>query len=145
MKSLAELLSQLKERELSSKFVLNCTLAQTRVLKLVSSKSVRSLVSKSSGGQGSYGHGVELVRNLALWPVLVRVESSLAEGQLCYKDTPEPHKWLIEITIQPNRGSREIVGLLECEKKLSGRDGILVTFSNQRGDADSVFLEVMVD
>ncbi len=120
-------------------FVHNCVLVRSHVID-IGDKPVRSL---SPGG--SYGHAIELVRNLALWPLEFLVRTKVKDTrQLQYRNTNRPREWAFKTRLHPNHGDKQ-VALLECVGKKSGKDELFTTLSSDAGYVDTLTLEIKID
>jgi hypothetical protein len=92
----------------------------------------------------TYGHVVELVRNYAIWPVTVQVESSLADGhQLSFQF--DPTKWEFSAELLPNHGLGPRTEVLYCKGRVSGKDELLTKFTCNSGHADTMTLEINIE
>lgn len=77
---------------------------------------------------GDYGHGVELYKNEALWPIPVVVSCKIRhQGQIAF-DRGESQQWDFFAELLPKRGYSEQTRLLKCVGRSTGRDHIDVTF-----------------
>lgn len=118
-----------------------CVLVKSRIVDLLTDKEVKRLARASR-----YGHSLDLRENLSLWPIEIYVRSNIrTPGQLEYRDTPAAEAWEFVTELEPNRGLGETVALLDCKAKISGKDALVMRFLSNRGDDDSVTLEVRID
>lgn len=94
---------------------------------------------------GSYGHGVELYRNFALWPVQVTVSTDLkADDQLKF-DRDDPVHWAFTAELYPNRGAVEQTRLMKCCSLTSGRAQVVVTIRTNANFSDWVSISLTIE
>ena len=124
---------------MKEQFILNFVLARSRLLN-VKGEEVGTLHPPLG-----YQHGLELVRNLSLWPVEIQVKSSIQKRDQVHYNGADPGSWQFEAVLLPNHGSGEQFAPLECSAKTSGRDEIFSEFVAGGGYKDTLTLEVKIE
>jgi hypothetical protein len=127
--------------------VLNFIVVRNRILD-AQHRPVRKIHAfpDGSGHSTQYIHGIELVKNLSLWPVEVNVRSLLqTEVQLRYVQTAAATEWEFKTALLPNRGYSEQYALLECVKKTSGQEEVSSNFQTDGGYADDLALRIEIE
>jgi hypothetical protein len=100
-------------------------------------------VEKIAPGQ-SYGHGIEIVKNYALWPYDLNVQTVVQNNnQLAFIDhgTPKP-SWGFKSFVPANHGIGEHVMLLGCIAKVTNKDFLSTTVTFGGPHVDTLTLEV---
>jgi len=93
----------------------------------------------------SYGHNINFVRNMALWPLELEVRTTIKnENQLTYLETGRYNEWIFEVSLQPFHGDARTAVLL-CMKKESGVDEVFTTIISDSGYEDKVSLEIVIE
>jgi hypothetical protein len=132
------LLEKLVPDHKNERLVLNTVHIKNRVL-----GSEGSTITTLSAG-GTYGHSVELLRNYAIWPVIIQVESSLADSQqLSFQLAP--NKWEFSAELLPNHGLGPRTEVLYCRQRVSGKDEIFTKFTCNSGHADTMTLGINIE
>ncbi len=94
--------------------VLNFIVVRSRVLD-AQHRPVRRIhaVANQTAEGIKYLHGIELLKNLSLWPVELDVRSSIqTRTQVRYVQTTAENEWAFKATLLPNRGFPEQYALL---------------------------------
>ena len=93
----------------------------------------------------NYGHGVELYRNFALWPIRVSVSTDLdADNQLKF-DRDDPARWGFTVELYPNRGAAEQTRLMKCCARTSGRAQVVVNIKTNANLSDWVAISLKIE
>lgn len=93
----------------------------------------------------TYGHSIEFLKNMALWPLELRVETDIAHShQLEYLNTQTPKEWICVVTLHPNHRDKK-VALLYCIQRETGEDEIRTRVISNAGFEDSVTVGVEID
>jgi hypothetical protein len=127
--------------------ILNYIVVRTRILD-AQHRPVKKMhaVPDELGVGMNYLHGIELVKNLSLWPVELDVDSSLqSSSQVRYVQTAADNKWYFKTALLPNRGFSEQYALMECRKRVSGREEVSSNFLTDSGYTDSLSLPIEIE
>ena len=120
-------------------FVNNSVLITSRILQEES-----SLAHKLRPGN-TYGHTIELGRNLALWPLEFLLESSVKDTQqISYVGTHRPREWVFRTQLDPFHGDKQ-TAILACNGKRSGEDEIVTHVSSNSGHRDTLTVPVEIE
>jgi hypothetical protein len=123
---------------MEERFVFNAVLARSRVVDK-GGDQVKNLKPETN-----YNHGLELVRNLSLWPLEITVRSCTQDkARLRYLGVPG-EDWEFIAQLNPNHGSGERVVTIECLKGASGQCEIVSNFSTDGGYQDVLGLGVRI-
>ena len=120
------------------RLILNTVHIRNRVL-ASNGKSVTTAVAGET-----YGHSIDLIRNYALWPVTVRVESSLPDtDQLSFQSAPD--KWGFTSELLPNHGWGPATEVLYCRERRSGSAEINSKITCNSGHSDTMTLGLKIE
>jgi hypothetical protein len=89
----------------------------------------------------SYGHGVELVRNYALWPITVYVNNRTSAVHLA-NFNPGNAEWGFTAELLPNHGTTEVRQLLTCHSSAAPTVEIRTEYLLSSGESDASTLEL---
>jgi len=114
---------------------------RSRLMDLLRDKEIEELTSGSK-----YGHQTHVGPNLSLWPAQLSVRSAVQDVlQICYQGTQDaPEAWAFLVSLNPDQELAEQVALLECRGKTSGRDRLVVSLRTDRGDSDTISLDILI-
>jgi hypothetical protein len=93
----------------------------------------------------SYGHGIELVRNYALWPITAYVNSRVSSVATASFAPPNPDEWGFIAELLPNHGYDETRQLITCKSSRMSQVEIRTEFLLASGESDTSTLKVKVN
>jgi len=101
------------------------------------------VVKKLAPGQ-NYGHGIEVLRNYALWPYDLNIQTDLQNNyQLAFiEEGKQKLSWGFKAFVPANHGIGEHVVLMECIAKRTNKDLLSTTISFGGPYVDKLPLEV---
>lgn len=124
-------------RDVKAKIVVGALLMKTRVL------NSNSEPTKILDQGEAYGFGVELVRNIGLWPLNVDILSRVSDmAIISFGDGQDI--WHERAEVLPYRGRSEMVELLNCHSSNANSAFIRTTVSLVSGDNDTTTLELQI-
>ena len=92
----------------------------------------------------TYGHTVEMVRNYAIWPIKVDVQSTITSSeQISFQSNPR--RWDFVGELLPNHGLGPRTEIIYCRSRTSGKEEILTRFTLSSGHTDTMTLEIEVE
>jgi hypothetical protein len=90
-----------------------------------------------------YGHGIELVRHCALWPISVLVQSTVNSTEvICY--SLDSKSWDFIADLLPNQGYPEVTKLMTCRSAKVSDTEIRTEILLSTGESDTISLKLKV-
>jgi len=92
----------------------------------------------------SYGHGIQILHNYALWPYEAEAETELGTiSKLSFRDGRK--EWKASLKAEQNHGSGEVVELLMCHSGQAANEELRTKVVFNTGHADTITLSVRVN
>jgi hypothetical protein len=121
-------------------FVMNTVLVRSRILFEKSDK-----VASTLHPGFAYGHNIEFVRNMALWPLELQVHTKIKnEDQLRYLNTNSGWEWGFEVSLPPYHGDQR-TAVVDCLNNISGTDDLFTSILSNAGYRDTVSIQIEIE